>query len=153
MRKNKPAIKDYILANPSCTAAEVRKATGAERTSVHTVFTMLRKAYKTAGVNAAGLIAPEGYPPLTISDFEALCESRLNMTKRRKKVKKVKAAPAPETVREVGNTFKQPLLSDEEIHTMFAYATGKAEGLREAGGSADLAVMLVRNVEQWYGLR
>jgi hypothetical protein len=150
MKKSKPFIKDFILANPSCTSAEVRRMTGAQLDSM---FTMLRKVYKTAGINSAGLVAPEGYPPITTADFEALCASRRNKTRRRK-IKLVKkpidltAQPVP-----IPKPSKSNLLTDAEIQSMFAYVSGKVDGLREAGGKADLAVMLVRNVEQWYGLR
>jgi hypothetical protein len=152
-KPHKPFIKDFILANPSCTSAEVRRMTGAQLDSIHSVFTMLRKVYKTAGINSAGLVAPEGYPPITTADFEALCASRRNKTRRRK-IKLVKkpidltAQPVP-----MPKPSKSNLLTDAEIQSMFAYVSGKVDGLREAGGKADLAVMLVRNVEQWYGLR
>ncbi len=155
MKKSKPFIKDFILANPSCTVAQVCRVTGAQKDSVHSVFTTLRSVYKKAGINSAGLVAPEGYPPITTASFEELCASRRTSTRRRKIKLVMKKKPIDLTAQPVPmpKPSKSNLLTDAEIQSMFAYVSGKVDGLREAGGKADLAVMLVRNVEQWYGLR
>jgi hypothetical protein len=76
MKPNKPFIKDYILANPGANIYAVMKATGAKRDSVSTVFTILRRAYRDATINTAGLRVPEGLPPFTQEMFEQLIYKR-----------------------------------------------------------------------------
>ena len=165
MEKTRLSIRDYIVQNPSCTVKQVIKATGAQPSSVHTSFTAARIAYNKAVANAAGIVHPEGYPPLRVEDVEALNKRRFtnptvskklkearlkNLQKARaaKKVIDLTAQPLP-----LNYTPKQTLLTDEEIQTMFAYVSGKVDGLRESGNKADLAIMLVRNVEKFYGLK
>lgn len=76
MKTNKPTITQYILSNPGAKISEAMKATGAKRDSVSTVFTILRRAYRDAPVNTAGLRIPEGLPPFTEEMFEQLTSKR-----------------------------------------------------------------------------
>ncbi len=76
MKTNKPTITQYILSNPGAKISEAMKASGAKRDSVSTVFTILRRAYRDAPVNTAGLRVPEGLPPFTQEMFEQLTYKR-----------------------------------------------------------------------------
>ena len=76
MKPNKPTITQYILSNPGAKISEAMKASGAKRDSVSTVFTILRRAYRDAPVNTAGLRVPEGLPPFTQEMFEQLTYKR-----------------------------------------------------------------------------
>ena len=89
MKPNKPSIKDYILANPGARINEVMKATGAQRDSVSTVFTILRRAYKNVTVNTAGLRVPEGLPPFTQEMFEQLTYKRPSVRLKHRKLRVV----------------------------------------------------------------
>lgn len=76
MKPNKPTITQYILSNPGAKISEAMKASGAKRDSVSTVFTILRRAYRDAPINTAGLRVPEGLPPFTEEMFEQLTSKR-----------------------------------------------------------------------------
>ncbi len=77
MKTNKPTITQYILSNPGAKISEAMKASGAKRDSVSTVFTILRRAYRDAPVNPAGLRKPdEALPPFTEEMFQQLTSKR-----------------------------------------------------------------------------
>lgn len=76
MKTNKPTITHYILSNPGAKISEAMRATGAKRDSVSTVFTLLRRAYRDAPINTAGLRVPEGLPPFTEDMFQQLTYKR-----------------------------------------------------------------------------
>ena len=97
--KTKPSITQYILSNPGASTDEVMKATGAKRDSVSTVFTILRRAYRDAPVNPAGLRKPdEVLPPFTQEMFEQLISKRSPVRyqhSRKKKLTLVKKEKKP----------------------------------------------------------
>lgn len=159
--KNKPSIREYILSNPGAPINDVMVITGATRDSVSTVMTTLRRLYKNAPINSAGLFVPtEGnLPPFTQEMVDQLTARRfpVRMKRRKKKLTVVvkKKQPIDLSAQEVKLPVQKPKrerLTEDMILNIWTHMSGKAEGLHEAGVPVSFPILYTRAIEDWYGI-
>ena len=130
---NKPSITDYILLYPGASIDDIMKGTGTQRDSVSSVLTMIRRAYRGAPVNSAGLRTPEGLPPFTEDMFEQLISKRQPTPYKRGVTKKKKFTLVKKEKKPIDMTA-QPVKMPEEPPAPIVKARVEAIDLIESYG-------------------